>query len=144
MLDQNQIQGLPSGVVLDDAPHDAAPASQPDAQGGITGLPPGVVLDAAPHDAVQTQTTPPEQPGILSRSLSGIGESLKNTGESLVAPAVAYFKPPQNHEEQIVATYGGGAAGLAAWRSAKSLFNTANAIVNAASQTLDASTTRVT
>src|SRR6202045_830158 len=67
MSDQNQIQGLPSGVVLDDAPHDASqdavpvstPIAAPDAVSGaapdatqaIKGLPPGVVLDVAPHDA---------------------------------------------------------------------------------------------
>src|SRR5258708_39995873 len=40
----DQIQGLPSGVVLDAQPHDAAPIAP-------VGAPPGVTFDAQPHDA---------------------------------------------------------------------------------------------
>src|ERR1700682_1665045 len=96
MPNQNQIQGLPSGVVLDDAPHDAAPVSTPiaasdaapDATQGVTGLPSGVVLDVAPHDAPHVMS--PELQGAYARGQHApVTESTDTTGVQGVADQMA-------------------------------------------------------
>jgi hypothetical protein len=91
----------------------------PDMEGLLPGearVPEGATAQEAPAQMEgMTSGQTPEQPGILQRALTGVGQSLEN---NFVAPVKAAFSAPKDHKEALALQYG-GIEGLEAYRAAR-------------------------
>jgi hypothetical protein len=87
--------------------------------------PKGVTLDMS----TSVPITSPDQPGIVSRAVSGAWQGAKD----LAAPVINSVKPPADPTEQVLHS-AAGEPGLAAYRAAKQVMGTANAVVKAGAQ----------
>jgi len=71
-------------------------------------------------------TPPPDQPGVVSRAVSGAIQGAKD----IAAPAVSLIKPPETPMEQVLHSTGGDPA-LVAYRAARTVVGTAQNLVKA-------------